>query len=238
MSEAACDEFGGGTGRQASNLLRHLLGDRPFADNWTGTCAFAGQNADVIRSGKKVDIVFIGDSLTRHWQDFDAALFGEGRINRGIPGHSSAHVLTRLGSDALALKPRVVHVLTGTNDVLGVHGPVTPAVWQGTMRAIVDSARANGITVILGTLPPLTRNPFDEGQRTVAVITEQNRWLRSLAQGKGLVLADYHAVLVGTNGGYKPGLSEDGTHPNAAGYAVMRPVLDKSLADAAALPGP
>lgn len=143
-------EFGGGTGRQAANLLRHLLGDRPFADNWTGTCVFAGQNANVLRAGQKIDVAFIGDSLTSHWQDFDAALFGEGRIDRGIPDHSSAHVLTRLGSDALALKPRVAHVLTGTNEVLGVHGAVTPAIWQGTMRAIVDSPGANGVTVILG----------------------------------------------------------------------------------------
>lgn len=230
MSEAACGEFGGGTGRQAANLLRHLVGDRPFADNWTGTCAFAGQNAEAIRSGQNVDVVFIGDSLTRHWQDFDPALFGEGRINRGIAGHSSAHVLTRLGSDALALKPRVVHVLTGTNDVLGVHGPVTPAIWQATMRAIVDSARANSVTVILGTLPPLATNPFDSQQRPAAVIAEQNRWLRALALEKGLILVDYHAVLAGADGGYKPGLTEDGTHPSAAGYAAMRPVFDRALA--------
>lgn len=233
MSEAACGEFGGGSGRQAANLLRHLLGDRPFADNWTGTCAFAGQNAEVIRSGKTIDMVFIGDSLTRNWQDFDPALFGEGRVNRGIPGHATAHVLTRLGSDALALKPRVIHVLTGTNDVLGVHGPVTPAIWQGTMRAIVDSAQANGVTVILGTLPPLAKNPFDSQHRPAAIIAEQNRWLRALAQEKGLVLADYHAVLAGGDGGYKSGLSEDGTHPNAAGYAAMRPVFDKAITDAA-----
>lgn len=233
MSDAACGEFGGAAGRQASNLLRHLVGDRPFADNWTGTCAFAGQNAEVLRAGHKVDVVFIGDSLTRHWPDFDAGLFSDGRINRGIAGHSSAHVLTRLGTDALALKPRVVHVLTGTNDVLGVHGPVTPAIWQATMRAIVDSARANGVIVILGTLPPLATNPFDEAHSPAAVIAEQNRWLRALAQEKGLILADYHAVLAGADGGYKSGLSEDGTHPNAAGYAAMRPVLDRAIADAA-----
>lgn len=234
MSEAACGEFSGGAGRQAANLLRQLVGDRPFADNWTGTCAFAGQNAEVVRTWRKVDVVFIGDSLTRHWQDFDTTLFGEGRINRGIAGHSSAHVLTRLGSDALALKPRVIHVLTGTNDVLGAHGPVTSAIWQGTMRAIVDSARANGVAVILGTLPPLAKNPFDEDQRPAAVIAEQNRWLRSLAQEKGLVLADYHSALAGTDGGYKPGLSEDGIHPSAAGYSAMRPVLDAALAKAGA----
>ncbi len=237
MSDEACGEFGGGTGRQAANLLRHLIGDRPFADNRTGTCAFAGQNAEVIRSGKKVDIVFIGDSLTRHWQDVDPALFGEGRVNRGIAGHSSAHVLTRLGSDALALKPRVVHVLTGTNDVLGVHGPATPAIWQATMRAIVDSARANGVTVILGTLPPLTKNPFDSQHRPSAIIAEQNRWLRSLAQEKGLILADYHAALTGAAGGYRAGFTEDGIHPSSAGYAAIRPVFNKALAEASVASG-
>jgi len=238
MSAAACDEFGGGTGRQAANLLRQLLGDRPFADNWTGTCAFAGQNAEVVRTGRKVDVAFIGDSLTRHWQDVDPALFGECRVNRGIAGHSSAHVLTRLGSDALALKPRVSHVLTGTNDVRGAHGPVTPAIWQGTMRAIVDSARADGVSVILGTLPPLATNPFDSQQRPAAIIADQNRWLRSLAQEKGLALADYHAALAGADGGYREGFTEDGIHPSAAGYAAMRPVFDKALAEAGSLKPP
>lgn len=238
MSEAACDEFGGGSGRQAANQLRHLVGDRPFADNWTGACAFAGHNAEVLRAGRKVDIVFIGDSLTRHWQDVDPVLFGEGRVNRGIAGHSSAHVLTRLGSDALALQPRGVHVLTGTNDVLGVHGPVTPAIWQGTMRAIVDSARANGVTVILGTLPPLAKNPFDGQQRPATVIAEQNRWLRSLAQEKGLIHADYHAALAGADGGYRAGFSDDGLHPSATGYAAMRPVFDKALAEAGSVKPP
>ncbi len=162
----------------------------------------------------------------------------EAGVNRGIAGHSSAHVLTRLGSDALALQPRVVHVLTGTNDVLGVHGPVTPPIWQVTMRAIVDSARANGVTVILGTLPPLAKNPFDDQHRPATVIAEQNRWLRSLAQEKGLALADYHAALAGADGGYRAGFTEDGIHPSAAGYAAMRPVFDKALAEAGSLKPP
>ncbi|WP_417597740.1 GDSL-type esterase/lipase family protein [Novosphingobium aquae] len=84
-------------------------------------------------------------------------------------------------------------------------------------------------------MPPLTRNPFDEDQRPAAVIAEQNRWLRSLTQEKGLVLADYHAVLAGAHGGYKPGHTEDGLHPSAAGYAAMRPVFDKALAEAGSL---
>ncbi|WP_310530786.1 GDSL-type esterase/lipase family protein [Novosphingobium sp.] len=235
MNPAACEQTGSGSLHLAGLWIRYLSGDTPVFDNWTGACAFAGQNAEALQSGQTVDIVFIGDSITQHWLAADPALFGKTRLNRGIPGHSAAQVLTRFPSDVVELRPRIVHLLAGTNDVLGVHGPATPAIWQGTMRAIVDLAKSNGITVILGTMPPMLKNPFDPHHLPAAVIAEQNRWLRALAQEKGLILADYHAVLASADGGFKSGLSDDGTHPTAAGYAAMRPLLDKALAEANAL---
>jgi lysophospholipase L1-like esterase len=237
MDPAACEQVGSGSLHLAGLWIRYLSGDTPVFDNWTGTCAFAGQNAEALQSGQPVDIVFIGDSITQHWLAADPALFGKTRLNRGIPGHSASQVLTRFPSDGLALRPRTVHLLAGTNDVLGVHGPATPAIWQGTMRAIVDLAKANGITVILGTMPPMAKNPFDPHHRPAEVIAEQNRFLASLAKEKGAILADYHAVLAAPDGGFKTGLSDDGTHPNAKGYAAMRTLLDSAIAQAGAASG-
>ena len=220
--------------RLARVVVRNVLGDAPLFDNWTGTCTFAGQNAELLKSGQPVEIVFIGDSITEQWPGADPALFSPSRPNRGISGHSAAQVLTRLPSDVVALHPRVVHVLAGTNDVLGVSGPSTPAIWQGTMRAIVNAAQAEGITVILGTLPPMSRNPFDSKHRPAGIIAEQNRFLAALAKEKGAILADYHTALPGPGGGFAEGMSSDEIHLSPKGYAAMRKVLDKALLDASA----
>lgn len=237
MDPAACQPGDSGKLAMAGLWLRYFAGDTPVFDDWPGSCAFAAQNAEVLKSGQRQDIVFIGDSITQHWLAADPALFGAARPNRGIPGNSTAQVLTRFPSDVVALHPRAVHLLTGSNDVLGLRGPTTPEIWQGRMRALVDLARAEGIAVILGTMPPLRENDYDIAHRPAPVIAEQNRWLRALAQEKGLVLADYHSVLAAADGGFKQDLSDDGTHPNAAGFAAMRPVLDKAVQQLPPVPG-
>lgn len=230
MDPSACEGGQSESGKIISDVTRSLLGDAPVFDNWTGTCAFARANAAVVKSGQPVEMVFIGDSLTQQWEVVEPTLFAKGRLNRGISGQSSVQVLARLPSDVVALRPRVLHVLAGTNDVLGIHGPSTPALWQGTMRAIVDVARAEGITVILGTLPPMARNPFDKGHRPAPVIAEQNRFLAALAKEKGAILADYHAVLAAPDGGFAQGMASDDFHLSPKGYAAMRKVLDEAVA--------
>ena len=162
----------------------------------------------------------------------DPQFFTGPRISRGFSGQSAAQVLARFYPDVVQLRPRAVHLLIGTNDVMGVHGPSSPAMWRDSVRAMVDLARANGITVILGTLPPMKTNPFASDHRPAAIVSEQNRWLAGLAREKGLVLADYGSVLAAPDGGFKPGLGMDEIHPSPQGYAVMKPVLERALAEA------
>lgn len=106
------------------------------------------------------------------------------------------------------------------------------------MTAMVDLARANGITVIVGTLPPMANNPFDGAHKPAAIIAQQNAWLAQLAQDKGLILADYHAALADGSGGFKAGLALDELHPAPQGYDAMRGVLGKAMAEAGLPPPP
>ncbi|MCW1401217.1 hypothetical protein OKA06_02290 [Novosphingobium sp. MW5] len=126
MGPDACDRSQSESGKIISDLTRSVLGDAPVFDDWTGLCAYAAANAALLKSGQPVEMVFIGDLLTQQWGDVDPALFGNARPNRGISGQSSVEVLARVPSDVVALRPRVMHVLAGTNDVLGVRGPSTP----------------------------------------------------------------------------------------------------------------
>ncbi|MFM5932120.1 MAG: GDSL-type esterase/lipase family protein [Novosphingobium sp.] len=236
MTDQPCPKVQNESLHRAATQFRRIAGDQPAYDDWTGICAYYAENAAIRQSGKPVDVVFIGDSITQHWAHFDPALFDGARLNRGITSQSAAQILARFPSDVVALKPRVVHIIAGTNDVVGTSGPSSPQAWRDAMTAMVDLARANGIAVIVGTLPPMAVNPFDDDHRPVPIIAEQNRWLAQLAQEKGLVLADYHAALSMPQGGFKPGLAYDALHPDGRGYAAMRPVLDAALARVKAAP--
>src|SRR5256885_6694929 len=73
-------------------------------------------------------IVLLGDSITQGWgEDFSAWFPGMKIANRGISGDTSRGVLVRLEDDVLALHPRAVVLLIGTNDLEEKATPETVA---------------------------------------------------------------------------------------------------------------
>jgi lysophospholipase L1-like esterase len=126
----------------------------------------------------------------------------------------------------------VVHLMAGTNDIAGNTGPTTVRDYQNNILAMIDLARANGIAVVLAGIPPSRqlywRGPLDPRP----LISELNEWLRATAREQNLVYVDYGSVLADADGGLRSDLSEDGVHPNAAGYAAMRPLAERALAQA------
>jgi lysophospholipase L1-like esterase len=215
MSQAPCTQFD-----------PQRKEDRPAYD-WASLCTFEADNAHLLKSGMRPKVVAFGDSLTWRW-----ALDGPGLVKRGIPSQTSAHLLLRFRSDVVALRPRAVHILVGTNDIAGATGPSSPQRVIANIASMVDLAQANDIVPILATVPPARSPVWRNGVRPYPWIDRLNAEIRALATDRGLVLADYHAVLAGPDGHFRPGLSEDEAHPNLAGYAGMRPVFDKAVAEA------
>lgn len=234
--------WGGLSGWQ---LYRHMqlvgLSDRPcnargevvtgrFLDDWAQLCGFREDNRRLLASGARLDVVMIGDSLTAAWP-------GQGpRIAmRGIAGQSSSQILLRFRQDALALNPRVIHILMGTNDLVGLTGPVTLDQYAGNLLDMVELAQARGETVIVGTIPPARSFLWFHLGDPAPDIDRLNARLRQLAKTHGLVLADYHAALVRRDGSARTELfMDDGIHLTAAGYAAIQPVFDAALAEARA----
>ncbi len=198
--------------------------------DWAWLCRYRAANQAL--PGQRADIVFIGDSITEGWSRFAPGLFTGGIVNRGISGQTSPQLLLRFMADVVALKPRVVHLMIGTNDVAGNTGPTTPQAYQDNVRAMVTLARASGIKVVLGSIPPADRMNWRPDLRPAARIAELNRWLKDFAVQQQLTFADYHAVLSGPNGELRPEFGHDGVHPESAGYAVMEPVARAALAEA------
>jgi lysophospholipase L1-like esterase len=184
-------------------------------------------------------IVLIGDSITQGWFDQVPAFFAPGRIGRGIGGQTTPQMLVRFPADVIALKPAVVQIMAGTNDIAFNTGPMTPDETKANIRAMTELAQANGIRVILASIPPADRYPWRPGLDTGNKIVAMNAWLKSYAAATGSTYADYWTALVqpGTTG-MREGLSSDHVHPTPAGYAVMAPVAERAFEAALARPAP
>ena len=99
--------------------------------------------------------------------------------------------------------------------------------------SMVEMATANGIAVILGSIPPADRFDWNPELAPARRIVELNDWLRDYAAREDIGFIDYHSALAGPAGELRPALGNDGVHPNRRGYAVMRGLLEPHLTEAA-----
>jgi lysophospholipase L1-like esterase len=203
--------------------------------DWGQKCRYRRENAALPPASPR-RVVFLGDSITESWASFEPYFFVDDVLDRGISGQTTAQMLVRLRADVLDLHPAVVHIMAGTNDVAGNTGPTSLADIQGNIASIVEQARAHGARVILASIPPAAAIPWRPQVQPMTAITAMNDWLRRYATREHLVYVDYYRVLRDGRGGFKTELSEDGVHPNAAGYAVMRPLAVEAIRQAFAEP--
>jgi lysophospholipase L1-like esterase len=213
------------------------------AFSWPGLDRFVVANASLAppRPGER-RVVFMGDSITDNWSRGGYGGFFPGKpyINRGIGGQTTGQMLVRFHADVVALRPRVVVILAGTNDIYGNVGPIRPEIIQAHLTAMSQLARANSIKVVLASLLPVSDDKLDAAGkprvRTVDRPRESllalNRWIADYARRNRHVFLDYHAATVDGRGALRPELNDDGLHPNAAGYAVMAPLAEKAIAAA------
>jgi lysophospholipase L1-like esterase len=130
----------------------------------------------------------------------------------------------------ITLKPAIVHILAGTNDVAGNTGPTRAQDYKDNIMSMAELARAHGIRVILGSIPPAASFNWRPQLNPVPRIRELNTWLRDYAAQNGFDFIDYYTSLAGPSGELKGELGNDGVHPNGAGYRIMRDLLEKKLA--------
>jgi len=200
--------------------------------DWPELCRYPAENRADLASGP-VQVVFMGDSITEFWKLASPGFFRAGVLDRGISGQTTGQMVLRFQADVIALHPKVVHILAGTNDAAGNTGPQRPVDVENNLRTMVELAGVHHIRVVLGTVPPADRFFWQKGLDPRARIAELNAWIRRYAARHRLGLVDYHAVLATPDGAFADTLSNDGVHPNRTGYATMekaaRPVLDAAL---------
>jgi lysophospholipase L1-like esterase len=190
---------------------------------------YRDDNAALVQSREPVDIVFMGDSITEGWKDKRPGFFRRGRIDRGISGQTTPQMVLRMFSDVIALRPKAVHIMAGTNDIAGNTGPMTVQMSENNFRAMIDIAQRHGLKVLLAPVPPAASFPWRAGLETRAPIAALNRRLERLARETGAIWVDYRPILDDGTGAMKPGLAYDGVHPTEAGYEAMATVIEPLL---------
>jgi lysophospholipase L1-like esterase len=192
--------------------------DRAQGD-WANLCKYRMANEQIMAPP---GVVFIGDSITENWVKGDPGLFGDGIVGRGIGGQTSPQILLRFFQDVIDLHPRVVHIMAGTNDIAGNTGTTTERDFENNIRAMVLLAKAHHIKVVLASIPPAKSFPWRPTMQPVGTIKHLNAWIQKYAREAHVTYVDYFRLLTDAEGGLQRDLSNDGVHPNRAGYAVMR----------------
>ncbi len=185
-------------------------------------------------------VVFMGDSITDVWPQprFGEFFPGKPYVGRGISGQTTSQMLIRFRPDVIALKPTVVVLLAGTNDIAGNTGPMLDQDIQGNIASMAELAVAHRVRVVLASITPTSAyhtaaNAVPQTTlRPLARIRATNAWIREYAAANRHVYLDYHSAMVDGTGALREELSADDLHPNAKGYAMMAPLAEAAIRQA------
>ncbi len=179
-------------------------------------------------------VVFMGDSITDNWGRRYGKFFpGKPYINRGISGQTTPQMLVRFRPDVIALKPKAVVILAGTNDIAGNTGPTTLEAIEDNLMSMAELAKVHGIRVVLASVMPVCdyiRPQTD--RRPPEKIIALNEWIKSYAAKNKLVYLDYYSAMLDDKQMLRRELTFDGLHPNDAGYELIAPLAEKAIAQA------
>lgn len=178
-------------------------------------------------------VVFMGNSITEGWVSADPDFFnGKPYVGRGISGQTTPQMLVRFRQDVLELKPKVVVILAGTNDIAGNTGPATLEQIMGNIASMAELAKANNIKVVLSSILPVLDYPWKRGLQPAEKIFTLNSMIKKYATERGHVYLDYWTPMADSNKGMKQAYAYDGVHPTLEGYQVMEPLVEKAIAEA------
>jgi lysophospholipase L1-like esterase len=215
-------------GQQSDKDRQEQEAEVRLHQDWAWLGRYQAANAALTPDPKNPRIVFLGDSITQGWIDKMPSFFSSERIDRGIGGQTTPQMLLRFRQDVVDLHPAVVQIMGGTNDIASNTGPMTPEQTQANIMSMCDIARANGIRVILASIPPAANFPWRPGLEVSSRIETMNLWLKAYAARIGGTYADYWSALHDGHA-QRAAFTYDGVHPNEAGYATMAPVAETAI---------
>ncbi|HWZ97107.1 MAG TPA: SGNH/GDSL hydrolase family protein [Candidatus Dormibacteraeota bacterium] len=214
-----------------------------ISQDWPNLGRYREANAKVAPPAKDENrVVFMGDSITDVWAQpqFGPLVPGKFYIGRGISGQTTPQMLIRFRPDVVALNPKVVVILAGTNDIAGNTGPMTLEDIEANLASMSELALTHKITVVLSSVLPVYDGGHNGEGKTVVMTDRRppekililNDWIKKYCAENKLTYLDYFSAMVDDHGFLKKDLSEDGLHPNKAGYTIMAPLAESAIESA------
>jgi len=203
-------------------------------NDWPNLRRYRSDNAkQTAPSANENRVVFMGNSITDGWINVSPDFFKDKPyLDRGISGQTTPQMLVRFRQDVIDLNPKVVVILAGINDIAGNTGPSSLKMIEDNLASMAQLAKANGIKVIMCSVLPAFSFPWRPGIDPVQKIIDLNKWIKNFAEKNNFVYCDYYSAMVDDRKGLPEKYSKDGVHPNADGYHIMEPIVEKSIVKA------
>jgi len=208
-----------------------LISLQSFAQDWGNLQRYKADNEQLLtQKVPKNRIVFMGNSITEGWSNFQPTFFDNyTRINRGISGQTTPQMVLRFRQDVLQLQPKIVVILAGTNDIAQNTGPITLDEIAGNIFTMCELAKQNHIQIIICSVLPALDYPWRTGLEPAQKIIELNKKLKKYAFENNIAYVDYFSAMVDDKNGLLAKYTYDGVHPNKEGYEVMENLINKQL---------
>jgi len=190
----------------------------------------------------RIDVYFIGDSITRRWgcadpqysgllESWRANFFGWNAANFGWGGDTTNNILWRLNNGELeGLCPKVFVIQAGTNNLSDSPDDTEVADIARGIKAIVDTCRRKVPTARIVLTAIFPRN---DNREKLLAIRKINKLISCYADGDQVRYLDVNDKLADAEGNLFDGMMSDGLHPTRRGYEVwaagLRPILTEWL---------
>ncbi len=195
------------------------------AQDWANLKKYQSQNEQLTELPL---VVFMGNSITEGWP---ADFFKQNPyINRGISGQTTPQMLLRFRQDVIDLRPKIVIILAGTNDIAGNTGPMTLEEIRDNILSMVELSESNGIVPVVCSVLPAFDYSWRPGLEPNIKIPKLNSLLQQLCQEKKIPYLDYFSAMADDRNGLPLDLAKDGVHPTKKGYAIMTKLVEKTIA--------
>lgn len=206
-----------------------LFGNSSYSQDWANKARYAQANKALLADSTQspVNIVLMGNSITEYWEELHPDFFKEHRlVGRGISGQVSSQMLARFRQDVINLKPRIVIINCGTNDIAENNGPYDEDITMGNIKSMTELAQASGIQVILSSVLPTDHFIWNPGARDIVEkIKHLNSRIIEYCGINHIPYLDYYSSMVDDNEAMIESFTDDGVHPNSRGYDTMEIIL-------------
>ena len=168
-------------------------------------------------------VIFAGNSITEGWRRIRPEFFLDNNfLGRGISGQTSLGLLLRFRQDIIDLKPSIVVINIGTNDIACNNGPYQHQLTFDCIKSMAELADYHGIKVILSSVLPVKQYKWNTSVTDAPEkIAALNADIKAFADENGFGYIDYFTPMAEPDGALKAGYGNDGVHPNEDGYIVM-----------------